>query len=246
MSGDSVCKYNQRGHCKYKQECRNKHENKLCPEESKCKHKECSMRHPKLCRNYFREGICRYGGDCSYKHEKVINKYHEVQDIQKQNASEINAIKDEMSKLKEIVSLMQNQIAELNQEIQSTKKINIAEIVGLVVSLLDNSKSSAESSTAANKTEISIDCDICDFKCENEKLMITHMSDEHEECYSCYLCANYFGTKQSLKHHNKLEHNDIYNLTESEGEDSVQTTSYEENKKQKEKKQRKKKKGAKK
>ena len=52
------------------------------------------------------------------------------------------------------------------------------------------------------------------------------MIEEHEDCYSCYLCAKYFGTKQSLKYHNKLNHNEIYNITESEGEDIYQIMSY--------------------
>ena len=68
----------------------------------------------------------------------------------------------------------------LNQEMQTSKKSNIEEIGELLVFLLDNTKASAKSSTAAKQTEISINCDICDFKCENEKLLIAHMSEEHE------------------------------------------------------------------
>ena len=116
------------------------------------------MRHPKACKNYFREGSCRFKEHCSYQHKKDLN-----QDILKQNDIEINAIKEEISKLKEIISLMQKQIIELNQEIQDSNKINVAEIVGLVVSLLDNSEASTKSSTTTNKNKNSIDCDICDF-----------------------------------------------------------------------------------
>ena len=42
-------------------------------------------------------------------------------------------------------------MAELSQDVQNSNKINIAEIVGLVVSLLYNPKSSEKTSTAANK-----------------------------------------------------------------------------------------------
>ena len=46
---------------------------------------------------------------------------------------------------------MQNINTELNQEIKSLKAINISKIVGLVVSLLDNTKTSGKSSNAVNK-----------------------------------------------------------------------------------------------
>ena len=74
--------------------------------------------------------------------------------------------------------------------------------MGLVVSLLDNSKSFAKSSNAENKNKSLMNCDICDFKSENEKQMESYMSEEHDESYCCYLCAKYFVTKQSLKYHN--------------------------------------------
>ena len=71
---------------------------------------------------------------------------------------------------------------------------------------------------------ISIHCDICDFKSENEKPMITYISDENKDCYPC---AKYFGTKQCLIHHNEVNHKEFLNLTESEGEDTVPTKSNE-------------------
>ena len=73
-----------------------------------------------------------------------------------------------MSKIKEIMVVMQNQITALNDEIQSSKKINISEIVGLVVSLLDNPKASEISSTTTNKTQGQINFDICDFESKNK------------------------------------------------------------------------------
>ena len=97
MSGETVCKYNQSGHCKYKQECRNKHENQLGPEESYCKSKECSMRHPKACRKYFREESCRFGENCSYKHKKDLN-----QDILKQMTMKVLPSKKTLENLKKL------------------------------------------------------------------------------------------------------------------------------------------------
>ena len=157
----------------------NRHENKPCPKEYKCKSKECSFRHPKACKHFFREGICRFGEDCSYRHKNDFNIDLNVEDIKEQHANEIKTLKDEMSKIKEIMVLMQNQITALNDEIQSSKKINISEIVVLVVSLLDNPKASEISSTTTNKTQGQINCDICDFESKNENIMMSHMIDHN-------------------------------------------------------------------
>ena len=56
-----------------------------------------------------------------------------------------------MNKLKEIISWMENKIAEISLDILSSKKVNIEEIVELVVSLLDNPNSFNKSYIAANK-----------------------------------------------------------------------------------------------
>ena len=221
MSGEEVCKHNQSGYCKYKLKCQKRHENKLCPEEQSCNFKACLLRHPKTCKYFFREGICRFGEGCSYSHKKFLNQDPQIEVIKEKHEIEINAIKDEMHKLKEVISLMEIKIAELNQDLQSSNMINIEEIVGLVVSLLDNPKSFEKSSNAAYKNESIINCDICDFKSENKKQRETHMSAEHDDCYCCYLCDKYFETKTSFKYHNEFIHNEHSNLTESEGENTT-------------------------
>ena len=73
--------------------------------------------------------------------------------------------------------------------------------------------------------------------------MLSHMIDEHEELYTCYLCNKHFKTKQSLKYHNEFIHEEYYNLTESEGEEIPQINSNDSKQKHKQKKQRKTKKG---
>ena len=152
MSGVEVCKHNQNSYCKYKLNCKKRHENKLCSEEQNCNSKECLLRHPKTCKYFFREGFCRFGDGCFYTHRKGSKQDPKIKDIIEKHEPEINAIKDEMNKLKEIISLMENKIAEISLGILSSKKVNIEEeIVGIVVSLLDNPKSFNKSYIAANK-----------------------------------------------------------------------------------------------
>ena len=108
MSGEEVCKHNQSGYCKYKLNCQKQHENKLCPEEQSYNFKVCLLRHPKTSKYFFREGICRFGEGCSYSHKKVLNQDPKIEVIKEKHETEINAIKDEMHKLKEVISLMEN------------------------------------------------------------------------------------------------------------------------------------------
>ena len=112
------------------------------------------------------------------------------------------------------------------------------------MSLLDNQKSVEKSHIAGNKNESLMQCDICDFKSRNEKQMELHMGEEHDDCYFCYMCVKYFGTKQSFKYHNKFIHNEHNNLTEIEDEDSSKINNAKVN--QKVKKHAKKKKSTKK
>ena len=88
------------------------------------------------------------------------------------------------------------------------------------MSLLDNPKSSEKTYTAANKNVTLLQCDVCDFESVNKEQMITHISDEQEDCYCCYLCPKYFETKQSLKYPNEFIHDENYTVTESDGEDT--------------------------
>ena len=151
-----------------------------------------------------------------------------------------------MSKINETIVFMQNQIIALNDEIQSSKKMNISEIVGLIVSLLDNPKTCEIYSTTTNKTQGQFKCDICDFESKNENIMMSHMIDEHEDCYTCYLCNKYFETKHSLKHHNEYIHKEFSEMTESENDDNLPINSNERKHEQKLKKNKKSKKGGKK
>ena len=80
MLDETVCKHNQKGFCKFKLTCRNKHENALCLEEVTCTSKECNFRHPKACKNLNREGACRFKENCAYKHEKDMNQDINVKD----------------------------------------------------------------------------------------------------------------------------------------------------------------------
>ena len=128
---------------------------------------------------------------------------------------------------------MENQIKLLNEDIQIGKQSNIQDIVKVVVEILEKSKDSYIPFEAMTDEETVIYCDQCEFRCKNENHMIKHISQKHEMCPSCDLCARYFGTQELLKKHNMEVHCEKDSENESDGKDTVQKESAEENMNQK-------------
>lgn len=148
---------------------------------------------------------------------------------------------------------METQIKILTEEMKVNQQTNIGEIVNCVMAVLDSSnalkpspdtmstieKGLEKSPRETNEEDIFVNCDNCQFKCENEESMIAHMSTEHEECPFCYFCGKYFGTKKFLKDHNSSKHKELHDMTESESEDNTQLTKHVKKVKQKKKNRKK-------
>ena len=63
------CQYFNKGHCKYKMECKFAHPQELCEiymREGRCCEKSCKSRHPKVCKWWLESGCRRE--ECSYLH----------------------------------------------------------------------------------------------------------------------------------------------------------------------------------
>ena len=69
MFESKICQYNETGFCKFREHCRKRHENKICQENHDYKSHGCTVRHPKKCRNYEREGTCKFK-ECAYTHQE--------------------------------------------------------------------------------------------------------------------------------------------------------------------------------
>ena len=61
-----ICKYYNKGYCKYKSTCTNVHSKQICSQIN-CKNKKCEYRHPSDCR--YRDK-CRRIDKCLYQHNK--------------------------------------------------------------------------------------------------------------------------------------------------------------------------------
>ena len=78
---------------------------------------------------------------------------------------------------------MENKIMILSQELKRTIGNSVNEIVEILVKSIDDSKASVKPSGSEMKTNISIRCDHCDFKCENNNLMIDHISENYNSMF---------------------------------------------------------------
>ena len=66
------CKYNDRGYCRNKQQCKYLHSNIVCEKRTKgevCENNYCSFRHPRKCQFFKIKNGCRFGISCQYVHE---------------------------------------------------------------------------------------------------------------------------------------------------------------------------------
>ena len=62
-----ICKHFQTGFCKFGDHCRWRHEAGVCKSLS-CSTKTCKMRHPKICKFFALNQICKFGDSCCYTH----------------------------------------------------------------------------------------------------------------------------------------------------------------------------------
>ena len=69
MKIQKICRYYNRGYCKFKSECRFCHIKENCAEHLKsggCKLKNCPLRHPKVCKWYNTNAGCKRALECEY------------------------------------------------------------------------------------------------------------------------------------------------------------------------------------
>ena len=62
-----VCKHNQTGFGKYRQQCTKEHVNKMCQNVEICNDQMCLLRHPKTCKAFEDLGKCKFV-NCAYRH----------------------------------------------------------------------------------------------------------------------------------------------------------------------------------
>ena len=111
-----ICKFNQNGFCRFRDECRKRH----AYEHDECNIKDCIKRQPKSCRNYSRKGKCRFKEGCAYLHVDKVKLTKEINEalaviVEKHN-TEMKGIKENISKLQSIIESMRDKKKSLENE----------------------------------------------------------------------------------------------------------------------------------
>ena len=104
------CYYHNRGYCKFGAECHYQHFSESCPKPL-CMDKQCSFRHPKMCRNsknckFFKRQICMY------KHNPL-----------NEDDKPVNALTNNIKMLEEEIRILENEIKDLKLDVKTKEEI---------------------------------------------------------------------------------------------------------------------------
>ena len=117
MSATLVCLFNKFGHCKYKEICRQPHDNLKC-EENECEISQCSKRHPKSCRYYDQFKRCKFGEFCSFLHRdktEIAAPENEIKDMREKINNLENHVKAKESEMNDKITALENENRELKK-----------------------------------------------------------------------------------------------------------------------------------
>ena len=80
MATQYVCFHNKYGYCKFKEECRRRHFDNIC-ENNSCEISKCNSRHPKLCKYFIQYGRCKFN-PCAFLH---LERNDYIENLKKEN-----------------------------------------------------------------------------------------------------------------------------------------------------------------
>ena len=106
VSGDThVCKHYKFGFCKFGEKCHKQHLKETCQTED-CNLKTCHKRHPKICKFFSVNQVCKFGDACCYKHKlsashcKILEQISSLQATISSMSESIQALEDEILRLR--------------------------------------------------------------------------------------------------------------------------------------------------
>ena len=123
---DDLCKFNQKGFCKFQQHCYKRHESKICKNLGECKNEKCQERHPQTCKYFRRDHKCRYNEKCAYLHIEKSNEQGKLNEILAMALAEqiktTSDILNEVSELKTKVQYLENKTEIMHQSKEFTEQ----------------------------------------------------------------------------------------------------------------------------
>ena len=226
-----ICRYNQKGFCKFGSQCFKYHENEKCLDRN-CTPNECIKRHPKVCRYFAQYRFCKFGGDCVFVHEKnvtteefeltmedVKNLKAEV-DVLKNTIKSLTSIKQEGKVLKKLIDVIKEETQHLQKENEEIAK----RIKHLEDEYEDETDEDSESESETNSSihqpfEGLFSCKYCDHefgvRCHFDTHMMTHEENSNVgfKCSNCdFVCSK----ENTLQKHMNTRHQVLTDRSEAE------------------------------
>ena len=220
----SICKFNQSGFCKFKQFCKKEHVNEICESQSECKREICTKRHPKICRNFMKDGSCRHDNKCAYLHTEKIKQSDAQQKLNEILAMALATQIKEMSEMRNKMIELEIKVQHLENYVQTN---HIKEKTKEVDNVPSNRETREETIKESNKSQeeipiFKLQCDLCNYQCEKEMTLNKHKNtkhpcetkiqnhsdatDEKSAPFYCDECEYSCKTKKNLKKHKAQVH----------------------------------------
>ena len=209
------CKFNNRGYCKKKEECENKHSDEVC-EDLNCDEVNCNKRHPNPCKFGPR---CQFDrkNECMYLHVTFASDDGKINALSQKFTSQIEKLENNLLKMEKDLELK-------NSEIKNVQKKYLALEKEISENQLKNVKEDLKSKNAhINSLEIRVD----ELEKENKSQKKQHdkklkelenlfknkyKKETNVEVFKCSNCEFEAKTKGGLKTHMARVHTKNKNL----------------------------------
>ena len=114
------CHHHNRGYCKSKDECENKHSEDIC-EDIDCIEEKCEKRHPYECKFGIR---CRFrkNNECMYLHATLVSDDGKFQALKKQLENKLTSLENNIAKMEKIQAEKDAAIKSLNGKCEKFEK----------------------------------------------------------------------------------------------------------------------------
>ena len=213
------CNFNNRGFCKSKTECKNRHSDVVC-DNQKCEEENCDKRHPFQCKY----GIhCRFNkkNKCLYAHVTLASDDGKLDALDKAFNKRVNELENSIVSMQNeligkdsIISGLELRLDELEKKQKNYQQIKDKKIKDLenvikkksiqeqshedfrcskcdFVSKTKNGLKThkARMHTKINVLQYPVECELCEAKLENEQIMKEHLK-YHSYKKSTYKCED--------------------------------------------------------
>ena len=226
---DDLCRFYQKGFCKFRQHCHKRHKSQICKDLNECRNKKCQERHPQVCKYFAKDQKCRYSEKCAYLHTENLNAQDKLNAILGQALTEqikiTSDLMHEVNELKTKVGHLENQM-KINQNIKKItdkESNNELETIQLDHTLNDTEQDNIKESSdiQAEKSKILFQCEECDYSCDEQSTLTKHKNTKHtkldsrknaiqdtteKDKFHCDECNYSCVSKKSLKKHKSQKH----------------------------------------